>query len=326
MRSRFTGAATAALLCCLAPAAATQTTSSRDAIIVSTSWLAQHLKDPNLVILHVGPPAKYAASHIPGARFIELGDISVSDTTGLNIPASMARPIPILGPKNGLSLEMPTPEQLRSQLEKFGISDNSKIVVYEADKWTSPSTRVMLTLDHAGFGKNSAWLEGGLAAWIRDGNEATDVVPAPKPGKLSALSIRPAVASAEFVRDHIGKPGFVMLDARAPSDFDGVPPSRGNAPPRLGHIVGAKNVQFNDLYNQETGALKPQDELKTIFAKAGVQPGDTVITYCYIGQYGTAVLFAARSLGHPVMLYDGSWNDWTKRDASFPVENPSAKK
>lgn len=295
-------------------------------MIVSTSWLAEHLKDPNLVILHVGPPAKYAASHIPGARFIELSDISVSDTTGQNIPAGMARPMPILGPKNGLSLEMPTPEQLRSQFEKLGISDHSKIVVYEADRWTSPSTRVMLTLDYAGFGKSSAWLEGGLAAWIRDGHQATDVVPPANPGKLSPLSIRPAVASAEFVRDHIGKPGFVVLDARAPSDFDGIAPNRGSAPGRLGRISGARNVQFNDLYNQETGALKPAAELRAIFAKAGVQPTDTVITYCYIGQYGTAVLFAARSLGHPVMLYDGSWNDWSKRDASFPVENASAKK
>jgi thiosulfate/3-mercaptopyruvate sulfurtransferase len=325
MRSRFTLAATAALLSCFASVVVAQQ-SPRDAIIVSSSWLAQHLADPNLVILHVGPPDKYAASHIPGARFIELADISVSDRTGQNIPPGMARPTPIVGPKNGLSLEMPTPEQLRSQLETFGISDNSRIVVYEADKWTSPSTRVMLTLDHAGFGKNSMWLEGGLAAWIRDGHAATDVVPAPKSGKLSALSIRPAVASAEFVRDHIGKPGVVMLDARAPSDFDGIPPSRGSAGLRLGHIPGAKNVQFNDLYNQETGALKPAAELSAIFAKLGVQPRDTVITYCYIGQYGTAVLFAARSLGHPVILYDGSWNDWNMRDVSFPVENPSAKK
>jgi thiosulfate/3-mercaptopyruvate sulfurtransferase len=237
----------------------------------------------------------------------------------------MAHPMPILGPKNGLALELPTPEQLRSQLEKFGISDNSKIVVYEADKWTSPSTRVMFTLDYAGFGKSSMWLEGGLAAWMAANNEVTDVVPPPKPGKLSALSIHPVVASAEFVRDKIGKPGVVLLDARAPSDFDGVPPARGG-PKRFGHIPGARSVQFNDLYDQQTGALKPAAELTAIFAKAGVQPSDTVVTYCYIGQDGTAVLFAARSLGHPVMLYDGSWNDWDKRDASFPVENPSAKK
>jgi thiosulfate/3-mercaptopyruvate sulfurtransferase len=311
-----------ALLSCGALAAGAQTSSSRDAMLVTTSWLAQHLKDPNLVLLHVGPPEKYAASHIPGARFIELADISVSDRTGINIPPQYVRPEPIVGPKNGLQLEMPTPEQLREALQKFGISDNSKIVVYDSEQWISPSTRVMLTLDYAGLAKNTVWLDGGLEAWIRDGHQATDVVPPAKTGTLSALKIQPAVATADFVRDHIGKPGFTMIDARAPSDYDGVPPARGgggSAPPRLGHITGAHNLQLDKLYEQN-GMLKPAAELKTLFANAGVQPGDTVITYCYIGQYGTAVLFAARSLGHPVMLYDGSWNDWTRRDASYPVE------
>jgi len=54
-----------------------------------------------------------------------------------------------------------------------------------------------------------------------------------------------------------------------------------------------------------------------------VKPGDTLIGYCHIGQQATVVLFAARTLGYKVLLYDGSFHDWEKRD--LPVENPSAK-
>jgi thiosulfate/3-mercaptopyruvate sulfurtransferase len=73
------------------------------------------------------------------------------------------------------------------------------------------------------------------------------------------------------------------------------------------------------------GKIKPIDQLQALFAKAGVQPNDTIVGYCHIGQQATAMLFAARTLGHPVLLYDGSYTDWEKH-ADLRVENPSAKK
>ena len=53
-------------------------------------------------------------------------------------------------------------------------------------------------------------------------------------------------------------------------------------------------------------------------------PDDTVIGYCHIGQQTTAMLFAARTLGHKVLLYDGSFEDWS-RHTDYPVENPAKK-
>jgi thiosulfate/3-mercaptopyruvate sulfurtransferase len=50
--------------------------------------------------------------------------------------------------------------------------------------------------------------------------------------------------------------------------------------------------------------------VETLFRSAGVKPGDTVVAYCHIGQQGTAVVFGARLLGHQVVLYDGSMQDW----------------
>src|SRR4051812_32624592 len=103
----------------------------REAMLVTPAWVASHLGDANVVVIHVGDPAKYTARHIGGPRLMELSDISVSDHSGMSMPAGMAMPPePITGPKNGLILEMPTAEQLRSQLASFGISDNSRIIVY----------------------------------------------------------------------------------------------------------------------------------------------------------------------------------------------------
>jgi thiosulfate/3-mercaptopyruvate sulfurtransferase len=67
--------------------------------------------------------------------------------------------------------------------------------------------------------------------------------------------------------------------------------------------------------------LRKPAELKLLFARAGVADGDTVVAYCHIGQQGTAVLFAARAIGHPVLLYDGSFQEWSRKP-ELPVEDP----
>jgi len=302
----------------------------REPLLVSPQWLKDHLKDADLVILHVGDSQKFSAGHVPGARLLDLDEISQSDTTGFGeMMKEMAKRFPdakppkFAGPANGLALEMLPAEQLRTQLASFGISDNSKIVVYEEGKWISPATRVVFTLDYAGLGNRTVMLDGGFAAWKGAGNDvSTDNPPPAKPGKLSALKVRPMIATAEYMNANGHRAGVSLVDARAASFYDGVPPSgRGMGPAqRLGHIPGAKSIPFNSL-NEPTGQLKSATELREIFTKAGVQPGDTVVAYCHVGQQATAVLFAARTLGHPVMLFDGSWDSWN-RHTEFPVELP----
>jgi len=74
---------------------------------------------------------------------------------------------------------------------------------------------------------------------------------------------------------------------------------------------------------KRTSALGALNIKPVIVSKAGIAPGDTVIGYCHIGQQATAMLFAARPLGHPVRLYDGSFQDWSRQPAAeFPVELP----
>jgi thiosulfate/3-mercaptopyruvate sulfurtransferase len=280
----------------------------RSAILVSPGWLAQHAADADLVLLHVGPRQEYDAEHIPGARFVGLDDISVSDHD---------KP-------GALMLQMPAAEVLRQKLAGLGISDKSRIVVYYGNDWVTPATRVVFTLDYAGLGARTALLDGGMQAWKRDGNPVNNVKPASRTGILSALRTRPLIVDAAWVKSHVGKPGISVVDGRAAAFYDGVQTGSGmHSPHRTGHIAGAKSVPFTEITDDNL-KLRSREELAAIFLKAGVQPHDTVVGYCHIGQQATGMLFAARSLGHPVLLYDGSFEDWSNH-ADYPVENPSAK-
>ena len=97
-------------------------------MIVSTDWLAKHLKDGSLVLLQVGEKKEYETAHIRGAQFIQLSDIST--------PRGQ-----------GLILELPSVEQLKSTFEKLGVTDKSRIVVYFSKDWVTPTARVFMTLD-----------------------------------------------------------------------------------------------------------------------------------------------------------------------------------
>jgi len=280
-----------------------QSTDPRAALTVTPAWLAQHLRDPDLVLLHVGDAKEYPKAHIPGARFVSMSDVSVSNHD--------------MQHDTGLMLELPSPDSLRAQLQALGISDRSHIVVYQADEWVSPSTRIVFTLDAAGLGARTVWLDGGLAAWKAEGRPTTTEVPARTVGALSPLAIKPVVVDAAWVKAHLASPGVKIVDGRAAVFYDGV--EAGG--PRKGHIPGAGSVPFTEVTDDKM-KLKSPAELAALFAKAGVGPRDTVVAYCHIGQQGTAVLFAARTLGHPVKLYDGSFQEWSRR-TDLPVENPA---
>jgi thiosulfate/3-mercaptopyruvate sulfurtransferase len=293
------------VLTCLIAASAVA--SPRQNLIVDAAWLKAHLADPELVVLHVGDKAEYEAAHIPGARFVSLGDISISDHSG-----------------KGLMLEMPPAEDLRHRLEALGISDKSRVVVYYGKDWVSPSTRVIFTLDYAGLGARASLLDGGQEAWVRAGGAVTKEATAAKTGSLSPLKLRPIVVDAATVNARLGTPGVAVVDGRDAAFYDGIQSGGSHGTPhRTGHIRGALSIPFTSITDDRL-LLKSNEDLAVIFAKAGVKPNDTVIGYCHIGQQTTAMLFAARTLGHPVLLYDGSFEDWS-RHTDYPVDNPSEK-
>jgi thiosulfate/3-mercaptopyruvate sulfurtransferase len=288
-----------ALVLLVAGAVAAQ--SARERTLVSTEWLAQHLNDPDLVLLHVGDKAGYDGGHVSGARQVDLNtDVSVSDHSG-----------------GGLMLEMPPADALRNTLAALGVSKTSRVVIYSARDSVQTTTRVFFTLHRAGL-ERIAILDGGLSAWAREGRPTTTAATPVRPGTLAPLAVRPLVVDAAFVQSHLKTPGFVVVDARAPAFYDGA--QTGGAmgvSHKTGHIPGASNVPFSATLTSDL-RLKPAAELQALFTAAGVKPGDTVIAYCHIGQQATLAMFAAQTLGYQVLLYDGSFEDWSLKD--LPVE------
>jgi thiosulfate/3-mercaptopyruvate sulfurtransferase len=273
---------------------------TREDLVVTTAWLAEHLNDPRLVLLQVGQRQSYDAGHIPGARYVDVMDFAPE--------------------ADGLAMQMPSAEGLHERLVALGISSDSRVVVYFTRNGVPTATRLILTLDYAGL-DDVRLLDGGFAAWQNEERPITRDVPVLKPGNLPPLKRRPVIASAERIQAASMGEGVVVIDARAPVFYDGTQQGSDD-PPKRGHIPGARSVPYSSPYTP-AGTLKPADELKKLFGDAGVKPGDTVIAYCHIGLQATATLFAARTLGHTVLLYDGSFEDWSRR--GLPVEVPPGK-
>jgi thiosulfate/3-mercaptopyruvate sulfurtransferase len=268
-------------------------------LLVDVNWLSTHLNDRDLIILHVGPKPDYVTAHIPGARQVSLEDVA--------LPMNHNDPMELM-------LELPPPEELRAKLASLGISSDSRVVVYAGVKSNFQSaTRVVFTLDYIGLGDRTSILNGGQTGWTAAGKPLSTDVPAITPGKLAAKPTKDLVVDAEFVKTVKQRPNQRLIDARAPVFYKGTEATYE----KNGHIPGAINIPYSELL--DSSMMLNRDHVEGLFRNAGVNPGDTVVAYCHIGQQATAVIFAARLLGHPVKLYDGSFQDWAIHSRG-PVE------
>jgi thiosulfate/3-mercaptopyruvate sulfurtransferase len=260
-------------------------------LLVDPEWLSQHLTDRDVVVLQVGTREEYAAGHIPGARLISEEEVS--------------RPHNHTDLKD-MMLEFPDAATLAAKVAQFGISNNSRIVVsFGQDEGVQSATRIIFTLDYLGLGARTSLLNGGLAAWKRAGKPVTTAVPPAARGTLTLAVRDNLVVDAGFVTSVPSRQGYKLVDARAAVFFKGIEPTMNG---KAGHIPGAINIPFTEM--TDTNMLIDRERVAGVFARAGVKPGDTVVAYCHVGQQATAVLLAARLLGHPVMLYDGAFQDW----------------
>jgi thiosulfate/3-mercaptopyruvate sulfurtransferase len=286
-------------------------------------------------VLHVGRDrASYDQGHVPGARFLALSSIVTESGGNAN--------------------ELPAVAALEEAFEAVGVSDASRVVLY-GDLDGLAAARAFFTLDYLGK-QNVGLLNGGLAAW-REGDRAVETaVPTTQRGSFTPRPRPEVLASAEYVRDRLRDSTHLIVDARPPAEFSGATPGEGVTRP--GHIPGAHNIFWrNTLVSETDPELRSREVLRALFTLAGARTGieqqreqdlrrqrererarangepaprrqqvttaprgSTVVVYCRTGVQASMLYFVSRYLGYETKMYDGSYVDWSRRGADFPVE------
>jgi thiosulfate/3-mercaptopyruvate sulfurtransferase len=273
--------------------------------LVSTGWLAQHLGEPDLVVVDASwhmPSAgrsgrdEYRAAHIPGARFLDIDAVS-----------DRSRAAPHM---------LPSAAEFGAAMEALGVGREDRIVVYDNSPLRT-AARGWFMLRHFGA-EQIAILDGGFERWVAEGHPTDGVEPAPRNARFDAVERDEIVTKQQL----LAGAGLPWVDARGKPRFEGTEPDPrpGVAP---GHAPGARNLPFAALYRDD-GRFKPPEEIRRLFEEAGVDPAQAFVASCGSGVTANSLIFAAHLLGNDHgRLYDGSWSEWGADPATPKVLGPA---
>jgi thiosulfate/3-mercaptopyruvate sulfurtransferase len=265
--------------------------------LVSTAWLASHLKDPSVRVVDgsfkmpgITPTAHedYAQRHIPGAPYFDI-----------DVIADRTNPLPHM---------LPRAEEFARHMGRLGIGDQHRVVVYDGTGWAS-AWRVWWMLRIYGHDK-VAILGGGLAKWLAEGRPVTTEVPRPIQERFTPKLRRELVRDKKAVRANIDARRDQVVDARAQGRFEGTAPEPRPGL-RSGHIPGSRSLPYDQLVDPASKAVLPPEELERRFRAAGLVPDKPIVCSCGSGVTACALAFGLHLIGWPdAAIYDGSWTEW----------------
>jgi thiosulfate/3-mercaptopyruvate sulfurtransferase len=269
--------------------------------LVSTDWLEGQLGQDDLRIVDASwhMPAsgrsgrgEYLDSHIPGAVFLDIDELSDRSNSAPHM--------------------LPEAAAFGAAMAALGIGTGDRIVVYDNSPIRT-AARGWFMLRHFGA-RHVAILDGGLRKWLAEGRPHEGGGASPASASFSASTQTSIVSKSDIV----GGLSTPILDARGRPRFEGT-----EADPRpgvaAGHIPGARNLPFAELYNPD-GTFRSPTRLRRLFELAGIDPDKPFVASCGSGVTANSLLFAAHLLGNDeARLYDGSWSEWGA-DRAAPKE------
>jgi thiosulfate/3-mercaptopyruvate sulfurtransferase len=278
--------------------------------LVSTDWLAAHIDDPKVKIIDASfklpgvlplPVDDYLAAHIPGAAYFDVDAIAAHDD-----------PRPHM---------FPSAEQFARDVAALGISNGDTVVAYDSGGWVAAPRAWWMFLS---FGyPNVRVLDGGLKKWTREGRPTHSGKVTAKPGKFQARFDESYIRSQQQLVDNLATHAEQVIDARPRPRFEGTV-AEPRAGLRGGHIPGSRSVPYAGLFDTESGAMKPLEELRRIFKDAGVELTKPIVTSCGSGVSALVLTLALYRLGvRGSALYDGSWSEWGLPDGPPVATGPA---
>jgi len=279
--------------------------------LVSTQWLAEHLKDPRVKLLDASfkmpgvtplPREDYLKSHIPGAVFFDVDGV-----------ADHSSALPHM---------FPGAEQFGRDVGALGVSNGDTVVLYDSGSWVAAPRAWWMFLS---FGHPDVRvLDGGLKKWITEGRAVeSGEIKAPAAKYVAAFDPK-RVRSKQQLLENLKSKREQVIDARTRDRFEGSvkEPWPGR---RSGRIPGSYNMPYGELIDAKTGAMKPLNELRTAFANAGVTLDKPMLTSCGSGVSAAVLTLALYRLGveNPA-LYDGSWAEWGLPDGPEVATGPAS--
>jgi thiosulfate/3-mercaptopyruvate sulfurtransferase len=259
-----------------------------------TEWLAQHLDDPDVVVVESDEDVLlYETGHIPGA-------IKVDWHLDLN---------------DQLTRDYVDGEAFARLLSEKGVGRDSTVVFYgdNFNWWAAYALWVFSLFEHP----DTRLLNGGRAKWVEEGRPLTEDVPTREPTEYPVVERKdaPIRAFRDDVVRHLESSGR-LVDVRSPGEYSGellhMPDYPQEGALRGGHIPGAASVPWKRAANDD-GTFRSADQLRAIYAEEqGLAESDDVIAYCRIGERSSHTWFVLHHLlGYPrVRNYDGSWTEW----------------
>ena len=263
--------------------------------LVSTEWLAGELGANDLRVVDAtyflpadgkDAAALYEAAHIPGAVFMDLGELADTSTD--------------------LPMMLPSPEKFASRMQSLGLGDGSRIVLYDDSPYhTSARAWFMLRT----FGAHDvAILDGGMAKWRAEGRETASGKEQLRHRHFTVWADKDGVRTLDQMKANVDSRLEQVLDARSAARFSGEEPDPRPAT-HAGHIPGSKNLPVGQLFEAD-GSWKKGDALRAAFEGAGIDLARPLVTTCGSGITASVLAFGAHLLGNEAAVYDGSWSEW----------------